>query len=30
MREKRIDAIYIEPGSTMFYYTGMRWGTSEP
>src|SRR5688572_18179959 len=29
MREKRIDAIYIEPGSTMFYYTGMRWGTSE-
>src|ERR1041385_6415744 len=29
MREQHIDAIYIEPGSTMFYYTGMRWGTSE-
>ncbi len=29
MRENKIDAIYIEPGSSMFYYTGMRWGTSE-
>ena len=29
MREHKIDAIYIEPGSSMFYYTGMRWGTSE-
>jgi Xaa-Pro dipeptidase len=29
MRSNRIDAIYIEPGATMFYYTGMRWGTSE-
>ena len=29
MRENRIDAIYIEPGTSMFYYTGMRWGTSE-
>lgn len=29
MRENHIDAIYVEPGSTMFYYTGMRWGTSE-
>ena len=29
MRENRIDAIYLEPGSSMFYYTGMRWGTSE-
>src|SRR5262245_27213868 len=29
MREQRIDAIYIEPGSSMSYYTGMRWGTSE-
>ena len=29
MRDQRIDAIYIEPGSSMFYYTGMRWGTSE-
>ncbi len=29
MRENRIDAIYLEPGSSMFYYTGMRWSTSE-
>jgi Xaa-Pro dipeptidase len=29
MREQRISAIYLEPGSSMFYYTGMRWGTSE-
>jgi Xaa-Pro aminopeptidase len=29
MKEQRIDAIYVEPGSTMLYYTGMRWGTSE-
>lgn len=29
MREQKIDAIYVEPGSSMFYYTGMRWGTSE-
>jgi Xaa-Pro dipeptidase len=29
MRENRIDAMYVEPGSSMFYYTGMRWGTSE-
>ncbi len=29
MRENKIDAIYIEPGSSMSYYTGMRWGTSE-
>ncbi|HEU4873485.1 MAG TPA: Xaa-Pro peptidase family protein [Pyrinomonadaceae bacterium] len=29
MREQRIEAIYLEPGSSMFYYTGMRWGTSE-
>src|SRR4051794_8604369 len=29
MREQHIDAIYVEPGSSMFYYTGMRWGTSE-
>jgi len=29
MRQHRIDAIYVEPGSSMFYYTGMRWGTSE-
>jgi Xaa-Pro dipeptidase len=29
MRDNRIDAIFIEPGTTMSYYTGMRWGTSE-
>lgn len=29
MREKRIDAIYVESGSSMFYFTGMRWGPSE-
>ena len=29
MRDQRIDAMYLEPGSSMFYYTGMRWGTSE-
>src|SRR4026208_1029860 len=29
MREQKIAAIYLEPGSSMFYYTGMRWGTSE-
>src|SRR5205814_9887608 len=29
MGERKIDAIYLEPGSTMFYFTGVRWGTSE-
>jgi Xaa-Pro dipeptidase len=29
MRQNRIDALYVEPGATMTYYTGMRWGTSE-
>ena len=29
MRENKIDAVYVEPGASMFYYTGMRWGTSE-
>lgn len=29
MAEQKIDAIYIEPGSSMFYFTGVRWGTSE-
>src|SRR4030095_8102503 len=29
MAEHRIDAVYIEPGSSMFYFTGMRWSTSE-
>ena len=29
MKQNRIDAIYLEPGSSMSYYTGTRWGTSE-
>jgi Xaa-Pro dipeptidase len=29
MGQQKIDAIYIEPGSSMYYYTGMRWSTSE-
>jgi len=29
MRQHKIDAIYLEPGSSMFYFTGMRWSTSE-
>ena len=29
MGEQKIDAIYLEPGSSMFYFTGVRWGTSE-
>jgi Xaa-Pro aminopeptidase len=29
MIEQGIAAIFLEPGSSMFYYTGVRWGTSE-
>jgi Xaa-Pro dipeptidase len=29
MGEQKLDAIYLEPGSSMFYFTGMRWSTSE-
>jgi Xaa-Pro dipeptidase len=29
MRQSDIDAIYIEPGASMFYFTGMSWGLSE-
>jgi len=29
MGEHKIDAIYLEPGASMFYFTGMRWSTSE-
>jgi Xaa-Pro dipeptidase len=29
MKENRMAAIYLEPGSSMFYFTGMRWGLSE-
>ncbi|MGH9387778.1 MAG: M24 family metallopeptidase [Vicinamibacterales bacterium] len=29
MVENRIDAVFLEGGSSMFYYTGVRWGLSE-
>ena len=29
MVDNRIDAIYLEGGSSMFYFTGVRWGLSE-
>ena len=29
MAENKIDAIFLEPGSSLFYYTGTRWGLSE-
>ncbi|MBI3884717.1 MAG: aminopeptidase P family protein [Opitutae bacterium] len=29
MAEHRIDAIYLEPGTSMNYFTGLRWGNSE-
>src|SRR5258707_10488430 len=29
MAEQKIDAIYIESGTSMYYFTGMRWGGSE-
>jgi Xaa-Pro dipeptidase len=29
MKDNKVAAIYLEPGSTMFYFTGMRWGLSE-
>src|SRR5882724_10883141 len=29
MGEHKIAALYLEPGSSMFYFTGMRWSTSE-
>lgn len=29
MAEHKMDAVYVEPGSSMFYFTGMRWSTSE-
>jgi Xaa-Pro dipeptidase len=29
MADNRIDAIVLEGGSSMFYYTGVRWGLSE-
>src|SRR5499427_9217309 len=29
MVDNNIDAIYLESGSSLFYYTGVRWGQSE-
>ena len=29
MAESRISAIFLEPGSSMYYFTGVRWGRSE-
>jgi Xaa-Pro dipeptidase len=29
MAENRIDAILLEPGPSLYYFTGMRWGLSE-
>jgi Xaa-Pro dipeptidase len=29
MAENHIDAVYLESGSSLFYYTGVRWGNSE-
>jgi Xaa-Pro dipeptidase len=29
MAEHRIDALVLEPGSSLFYFTAMRWGLSE-
>ena len=29
MQEARIDALLLEPGTSLIYFTGVRWGTSE-
>ncbi|HET9984722.1 MAG TPA: Xaa-Pro peptidase family protein [Longimicrobiales bacterium] len=29
MAEQRIDALFIEPGANLLYFTGIRWGRSE-
>jgi Xaa-Pro dipeptidase len=29
MRENNLAAVFLEPGSSMFYFTGVRWGLSE-
>lgn len=29
MRENKIDAIFLEGGASLFYFTGTRWGNSE-
>src|SRR5574341_454959 len=30
MADNKISAIFLEGGSSMFYFTGVRWGLSEP
>jgi Xaa-Pro dipeptidase len=29
MKENGLGAVYVESGSSLFYYTGVRWGRSE-
>ena len=29
MKENRLDAVFMEGGSSLFYFTGLRWGNSE-
>lgn len=29
MAEQKLDALFLEAGSSLFYYTGVRWGLSE-
>jgi Xaa-Pro dipeptidase len=29
MAQNQIDAMYLEGGSSLFYFTGVRWGLSE-
>lgn len=29
MEQQKIDAVYIESGTSMYYFTGLRWGGSE-
>jgi len=29
MKENRISAVFLEPGATLFYFTGIEWGRSE-
>jgi Xaa-Pro dipeptidase len=29
MQQNKIEAIFVEPGSSLFYFTGIRWGRSE-
>ncbi len=29
MIDNKIDAVYLEPGSSLYYFTGLHWGNSE-